>query len=212
VSGESNTILEVQDAALIKLGALADKVDGKSKTGELKRATQQVERDVAIQLAILARCFELHDQFRVVELDHVLATAPQKLEGHRLGLAEARQKRRAAVLERTGRVMERMDAAGAIVNANIILHARAARSVISSLNATGAAVDDFHALLGIKTGRDVLSTQRWREAPRPSAAEEGRGRGRSKGRDGGRHSSSPCCRGRRRQEHPQEGRLSERPR
>lgn len=166
VSGESNMILEVQDAALLKLGALADKVDGKSKTGELKRATQQVERDVAIQLAILARCFELHDQFRVVELDHVLATAPQNLEGHRLGLAEARQKRRAAVLERTRRVMERMDAAGAIVNANIILHARAARSVISSLNATGAAVDDFHAPLGIETGRDALSTRRWREALR----------------------------------------------
>lgn len=59
VSGESATILEVQNDALLELGALADKVEGKSKTGELKKATQEVEREVAVQLSILARCFEL---------------------------------------------------------------------------------------------------------------------------------------------------------
>jgi hypothetical protein len=166
VSGESGTILEVQNAALLKLGALADKVDSKSKTGELKKVTQEIGRDVAIQLSILARCFELQDEFRVVELDHVLATAPQNLEGHRLGVAEARQKRRADVLERTRRLMEQMDAAGGIANANILLHARAARSVIDSLNFTAVIVDDFHAPLGIDSSRHALSATRWREALR----------------------------------------------
>lgn len=166
VSGESATILEVQNAALLELGALADKVNSKSKTGELKRATQEIEREVAIQLSILARCFELQDEFRVVELDHVLATVPENIEGHRLGVAEARQKRRAGVLESTKRLMEQMDAAGGIANANILLHARAARSVIDSLNSTAAIVDDFHAPLGIEYSRDALSAPRWREALR----------------------------------------------
>jgi len=166
VSGESATILEVQNAALLELGALADKVNSKSKTGELKRATQEIEREVAVQLSILARCFELQDEFRVVELDHVLATVPENIEGHRLGVAEARQKRRAGVLESTKRLMEQMDAAGGIANANILLHARAARSVIDSLNSTAAIVDDFHAPLGIESSRDVLSAPRWREALR----------------------------------------------
>lgn len=166
VSGESATILEVQNAALLELGALADKVKSKSKTGELKRATQEIEREVAIQLSILARCFELQDEFRVVELDHVLATVPENIEGHRLGVAEARQKRRAGVLESTKRLMEQMDAAGGIANANILLHARAARSVIDSLNSTAAIVDDFHAPLGIEYSRDALSAPRWREALR----------------------------------------------
>ncbi len=121
VSGESATILEVQDDALLALGALADKVEGKSKAGELKKATQEIEREAAIQLAIVARCFELQDEFRIVELDHVLATAPETLEGHRLGLADARQKRRECVLERTKRLMEQMDAAGGIVNASVLL-------------------------------------------------------------------------------------------
>ena len=166
VSGESATILEVQNAALLELGALADKVDGKSKTGELKRATRQIEREVAVQLAILARSFELQDEFRVVELSHVLATAPNNLEGHRLGVAEARQKRRTAVLERTKRLMEQMDAAGGIANANILLHARAARTIVDSLNVTGAIVDDFHAPLGIEANRDALSATRWGDALR----------------------------------------------
>ena len=164
VNGESATIYKVQEEALLALRALADKVEGKSKTGELKKATQEVEREVAVQLAILARCFELQDEFRVVELDHVLATAPENLEGHQRGLALAREKRRASVLEHTTRLMAQMDAAGGIANENILLHARAARSVIGSLNSTAAIVDDFHAPLGIESTRDALGATPWRDA------------------------------------------------
>ena len=70
------------------------------------------------------------------------------------------------MLESTKRLMEQMDAAGGIANANILLHARAARSVIDSLNSTAAIVDDFHAPLGIEYSRDALSAPRWREALR----------------------------------------------
>lgn len=164
VSGESSTILEVQNVALLALGALVEKVVGKSKVGDLKKATQAIEREVSIQLAILARCFELQDEFRVVELDYVLATAPANLEGHRLGVAEARQNRRDSVLERTTRLMEQMEAAGGIANANIILHARAAHSVFDSLDSTAAMVDDFHAPLGIAAIRVKRSGTPWREA------------------------------------------------
>ncbi len=164
VNGESATIFQVQEEALLALRALADKVEGKSKTGALKKATQEVEREVAVQLAILARCFELQDEFRVVELDHVLATAPENLEGHQRGLADARWKRRAGVLEHTTRLMAQMDAAGGIANENILLHARAARAVIGSLNSTAAIVDDFHAPLGIESTRDALGTTPWRDA------------------------------------------------
>jgi hypothetical protein len=166
VSGVSETLLDVQDEALLALRALADKVDGKSKTGELKKATQEIEREVTIQLAVLARCFELQDEFRVVELDHVLATAPGKFEGHRLGLTDARKERRASVLETTTRLMAQMDAAGGIANENILIHARAAGSVIDSLNSTAEIVDDFHTPLGIESTRDALSATPWREALR----------------------------------------------
>lgn len=166
VSGESSMILEVQRAALLSLGALADRIEGKSKMGELKRTTREIEREVAVQLAILARCFELQDQFIVVELDHVFATAPQSLDGHRAGLAAARANRRTQVLARTEKLMERMDAAGVVANANIVVHGRAARAVIGSLNSTATLVNDFRAPLGIESSREPMEAVRWREAVR----------------------------------------------
>lgn len=164
VNGVSETIFTVQEEALLALRALADKVEGKTKTGELKKATQQIERDVAMQLAVLGRCFELQDEFRVIELDYVRATAPDNLDGHRLGVTAARASRRASVLRITSRLMTQMDAGGGVANENILLHARAARSVIGSLNSTAAVVDDFHGPLGIRSSRDALSATPWREA------------------------------------------------
>lgn len=164
VSGVSTTILNVQEESLLALRALADKVDGKSKTGQLKKAMHEVEREVAVHIAVLARCFELQDEFRVVELDHVLATAPENLEGHRLGVADARENRRASVLQSTTRLIAQLDAAGGCANGNILIHARAARSVIDSLNSTAEIIDDFHAPLGIESTRDALSATPWRDA------------------------------------------------
>ena len=60
--------------------------------------------------------------------------------------------------------MDRIDAAGGIANDNILLHARAARSVIDSLNATAAIVDDFHAPLGIESARSSIDAIPWRQA------------------------------------------------
>ncbi len=166
VNSEAATILEVQASALRALDALADKVDGKSKARELKKAAAEIEKEVAVWLAVLARCFELQDEFKVLEIDHVLATAPENLAGHRRGVTAATRKRRTRVLEKTSRLMDRMDAAGGVANGNVLLHARAAHAVIHSLNSTAALVDDFHAPLGIERDRQTLMSPRWREALR----------------------------------------------
>lgn len=166
VNGTSETVHEVQSAALLALGALAEMVEGKRKTGELKKATQEIEQQVAVQLAILGRCFELQDQFAIVELDYVLASAPKHLDGHRLGLAETRRKRRETVLERTASLMEQMDAAGNIANDSILLHMRAARAVVDNLNTTAAAIEEFHKPLGIESVREELEVTPWSEALR----------------------------------------------
>ncbi|MEU0265670.1 hypothetical protein [Nocardioides sp. NPDC006303] len=166
VSGASKTLHEVQNEALRALGALAEKIEEKSKPGELMKATREVEREVAIQLAVLARCFELQDEFSVIELDHVLATSPKRLDGHRRGVRKAREVRRAKVLKHTEGLMSQMDRAGTVAMEHVLLHAAAARGVINSLNATATVVDDFHAPLGINMERDELTSMRWTEAVR----------------------------------------------
>lgn len=62
--------------------------------------------------------------------------------------------------------MERMDAVGDIANANTLLHAKAARSVITSLNATAEDIDAFHLPLGVESDRERLDAIPLREAIR----------------------------------------------
>lgn len=164
VSGVSSDIKNVQEDALAALMTIAEKVEGKAKPGQLKQVTKEIGQEVALWLSVLASCFELQDEFRIIELDHVLAVAPQNLEGHREGLSQARQERRNSVLERTRHLMAEMDRAGVVVNANIVLHSRAAKKVIESLNATAELVDEFHQPLGIETSREKLDTVAWPDA------------------------------------------------
>ncbi|UAL31160.1 hypothetical protein K8W59_06730 [Nocardioides rotundus] len=170
VSGESATILEVQNRALLKLGALSEKGQDLSRPGQIKKTMRELEQEVGLQLSILTRCFELQDQFRVVELDYVLATAPESLDGHRRGVSEARETRRASVLETTSRLMGELTATGGVANEHVLLHARAANSVFGSLNRIGVSVDEFHAPLSIApTTRAPLRATPWRAALRDSA-------------------------------------------
>ncbi len=166
VSGVSEKILNVQDRAVLELLALAEKADARPSLRQLKASTHDLEGEVAVWLAVLARCFELQDEFGVLELEHVLSTAPGNLDGHRLGLQRAREARRGAVLGVTAKLTKQMDAAGCIANENIVLHALAARSVVDSLNSTAEAIDDFHTPFGITTSREAVSTTPWREAIR----------------------------------------------
>jgi hypothetical protein len=138
-----------------------------NRPGQLKKTMRELEQEVGLQLAILARCFELQDQFRVIELDHVMATAPESLDGHRRGVAEARENRRARVLETASNLMDQLTAAGGAANENVLLHARAATSVFGSLNAIGTSIDEFHGPLSIATAkREVLGATPWRAALR----------------------------------------------
>lgn len=166
VQAESGSILDVQSFALRAIDALADKVDGKRTAGALKKATAEVEREVAVWIAVLARCFELQDEFKILELDHVLATAPDKFDGHRQGVVNASETRRTLILQRTTQLMGRLDEAGSIARETMLLHAKAARAVVEALNSTGMLVDNFHAPLGIESSREVLSSPSWREALR----------------------------------------------
>jgi hypothetical protein len=166
INGANGGISDVQDLALKKLETLADKVDAKQKAGTLKKAMKEVEGDVALYLSVLAKCFELQNQFNEIELHKVFVTAPDRFDDHRLGLTKARDGRRRKVLDRTTCVMDRMNAAAGVAEANVLLHAPAARAVIASLNATAEAVDEFHVPLGIEPQHGEITLTPWRRALR----------------------------------------------
>lgn len=166
VQATSVTIADTQAYALRQLDALAEKMESKTKVGDLAKTATQTDREVGVWLAVLARCFQLQDEIAVLELGRVLDTSPADLDGHRLALSVARQERRRLILLKTGHLMDRMDAAAGVATSNVLLHATTSRAVVDSVNHVGVAVDDFHGPLGIESGRQALEATPWLAAAR----------------------------------------------
>jgi hypothetical protein len=166
VQAEVGTIAEVQADALRAIEALADKATDRAGVGALAKATEEIESEVCVWLAVLARSFQLQNEHAILELDHVLDTAPSALDGHRLGLEAALRDRRGKIVEKADQLMSRLDAAGGVARENILLHACASRAVINSINAVAGSIDEFRAPFALESHREALIPIRWRDAIR----------------------------------------------
>lgn len=164
VQATSVTIARTQAYALRQLDALAEKMERKTKLGDLARTSKDAEARTREWLAVLARCFQLQETLAVLELDRVLVASPEELDQHRLALRTARQNRRNLISRSTERLMARMDAAAGTANTKVLLHPRDSRSVVQASNDVAVAVVDFHARLGIERDRESLEARRWVEA------------------------------------------------
>lgn len=162
--GTSATIARTQAYALRQLDALAEKLERKTKMGDLAEASQAAEDQVQEWLAVLARCFQLQDAIAVLELDRVLVAAPGDLDAHRLGLKAARQKRLDTIAQSTDSLINRIDAAAGVANSKVLLHPGASRSVVRSSNAVAVAIVDLQGRLGIEGARQSIEARRWVEA------------------------------------------------
>jgi hypothetical protein len=157
-------IAETQAYALRQLDALAEKTERKTKIGDLATTAKEAESTVREWLAVLARCFQLQDAIAVLELDRVLDASPEELDGHRLGLKAARQNRLKLISRSTERLVARMDAAADSANAKVLLNPIKSPAVVQSSNHVATGVHDFHARLGIESGRQSSEARRWADA------------------------------------------------
>jgi rRNA processing protein Krr1/Pno1 len=158
------TIAETQAYTLRQLDALAEKLERKTKIGDLAEAAKDAESKVREWLAVLARCFQLQDAIAVLELDRVLDASPDELDGHRLGLKDARKDRLELISRCTEQLMARMDAAAGTANSKVLLHPTTSPVVVQSSEHVALAVADFHERLGIESGRASLEARRWVDA------------------------------------------------
>lgn len=164
VQGAPTTIAETQAYALRQLDALAEKMEGKTKIGDLAETAKQAESAVREWLAVLARCLQLQDAIAVLELDRVLDASPKELDGHRLGLKAARQDRLEHIARSTERLVARMNAAADTANAQVLLHPSKSPAVVQSSNHVAAGVHDFQGQLGIESARQSSEARRWVDA------------------------------------------------
>lgn len=164
VQGAPATIAETQAYALRQLDALAEKMERKTAIGDLADTARKTESTVREWLAVLARCFQLQDAIAVLELDRVLETSPEELDGHRLGLKAARQDRLELIARTTERLVARMIAAADTANAKVLLHPAKSPAVVQSSNHIAASVHDFHGRLGIESDHQSSAARRWMDA------------------------------------------------
>lgn len=164
VQTSSMTIARTQGYALRQLDALAEKLEGKSKMGDLAKASHEAESKVQEWLAVLARSFQLQEAITILELDRVLEVSPDDVDRHRSALKSARQNRLEKIARSTEQLMVRMDAAAGTANAKVLLHPTTSRAVVNSSNFVATGVIEFHERLGIDQGRESLDAKGWTEA------------------------------------------------
>lgn len=164
VQSASSTIARTQSYALLQLDALAESLEDKTRISSLRDAALEAERKTQEWLAILARCFQLQDAILVLELDRVLETEPDDLDGHRLGLRKARAERLEAISRSTERLLARMAAAATAANQKVLFNPSQSPAVVKSHTHVTTVVTEFHELLGIENGHRSLETRRWTRA------------------------------------------------
>ncbi|MEZ5092753.1 hypothetical protein [Nocardioides sp.] len=164
VQGAPGTIAETQAYALRQLDALAEKLEGKAKVGDLAKAAREAESTAQEWLAVLARCFQLQEAIAVIELDRVLDAAPDDLDGHRRGLQAARRDRLEVISRCTEHLLARMDAAAATANKQVLTHPSKSREVVASSNHVAGSVGEFRERLGIAADGQSWEARRWSEA------------------------------------------------
>lgn len=159
--GAAQTIAETQSYALRRLDALAEKMEKKSRVGDLAKIAKDAEGEVEEWLAVLARCFQLQDGLAVLEIDRVLDSSPGDLDRHREAIQVGRAKRRDLIAKSTARLLARMDAAALTANNKVLFHPLKPGEVVRSSNEVGADMLVFHETLGITDRRVDLKKKRW---------------------------------------------------
>ncbi|TCL85848.1 MULTISPECIES: hypothetical protein [unclassified Rathayibacter] len=161
VQSTSLSLARTQAYALLQLDALAEKIEGTTKLGDVARITREAEPKVREWLAVLARCFQLQEASAVLELDRVLDSSADDLDRHRLGLQAARKNRLEQVAQSTERLITRMDAAVSDANAKVLLNPLSARAVVDSSNVLASGVVAFQVHLGLERLRESANARGW---------------------------------------------------
>lgn len=159
--GAAQTIAETQSYALRRLDSLAEKMEKKSRVGDLAKIAKIAEGEVEEWLAVLARCFQLQDGLAVLELDRVLDSSPDDLDRHREAIQAGRAKRRELIARSTERLLARMDSAAVTANGKVLFHPLKPGEVVRSSNEVADDVLVFHETLGISDNRLNLEKKRW---------------------------------------------------
>lgn len=164
IQSSSLVLAQTQAYAIRQFEAIAEKLEKKANLGKIAKATKDAEPKVREWLAVIARCFQLQDGMAMLELDRVLDSAPKDLDSHRLGLANARQKRLDLISSSTARLLTQMNETARNANSRVLLNPHDAPAAVRSSNEIATGVVAFCDRLGIESGHASSDAKRWGQA------------------------------------------------
>ncbi|MCH9731776.1 MAG: hypothetical protein K0U84_19205 [Actinomycetia bacterium] len=164
IQSSSLVLAQTQAYAIRQLEAIAENMEKKADLGKIAKATKDAQPKVREWLALIARCLQLQDGVAMLELDRVLASAPEDLDSHRLGLTSARQKRLDLITNSTARLLTQMNETIRNANSRVLLNPRDAPAAVRSSNEIATGVVAFRNRLGIESGHATSDVKRWRQA------------------------------------------------
>ncbi|STZ45532.1 Uncharacterised protein [Mycolicibacterium gilvum] len=164
IQSSSLVLAQTQAYAIRQLEAIAENLEKKADLGKIAKATKDAEPKVRDWLAVIARCLQLQDGVAILELDRVLDSAPEDLDSHRLGLANARRKRLDVITTITARLLTQMNETIRNANSRVLLNPRDAPAAVRSSNEMAAGVVALRARLGIDSGYASSDPKRWGQA------------------------------------------------
>ncbi len=164
VQATSFQLARTQAYVLLQLDDISTKLGKEKSIAALVKASQDAQQPIAEWLAVLARCSQLNDAVGVLELDRVLDSSPEDVEGHRTALNTARQQRLDLITTSTTGLITRVEALGAYANGKLLLNPFESPAVIKASNTIGSRVEDFQRVMEIGENREELTARLWGEA------------------------------------------------
>lgn len=164
VQATSFQLARTQAYVLLQLDDISTKLGKEKSIAALVKASQDAQQPIAEWLAVLARCSQLNDAVGVLELDRVLDSSPEDVEGHRTALNTARQQRLDLITTSTTGLITRVEAIGAYANGKLLLNPFESPAVIKASNTIGSRVEDFQRVMEIGENREELTARLWGEA------------------------------------------------
>ncbi|MGD1344272.1 hypothetical protein ACKUU1_00945 [Mycobacterium seoulense] len=164
IQSASMVLAQTQAYAVRQLEAIAENLVKKADLRKIAKATKDAEPKVREWLVVLARCSQLQDGVAMLELDRVLDSAPEDMDSHRLGLANARQKRLDVISSSTARLLTQMNETVRNANSRVLLNPRDAPAAVRSSNEIATGVVAFRDRLGIESGHAPSDAKRWGQA------------------------------------------------
>lgn len=172
VSGAFLDIQQVRAEAEENLRNISEKIQVETKPGNLGDVLREKGQDINRTLALLAYSLQVENDFRIVELNYVAQSEPDKVEQHYLGRRRAQQRRDSRMIADTAKILAHLDEAQQRARTRVILNPFEVKNMMSEIATASTPILEFRRPLNAADEFRALEATPWLMAIRDEEQRE----------------------------------------